>query len=189
MKERKYKEDYTIRTILSEKGQEQQEVVYRGEYFHFCGGTQEKNRTLRWSLCCAVVFFACYLVFLKLNTPSSLCIYVMPVSAIAIIPFAYWCMGLFALYRCKDRMTRLQKETSLGRILHSSIGCTIFLAMACTGDVIYMLVSLKERAMKETPGLAFLSCAAIAALSSFLQAKEIYEKMTVSTSKGAESLQ
>lgn len=187
MKERKYKDDYAIHTTFSDKGREQQNVVYQGEYFRFEGGTQEKYRSLRWSLGCAGIFFLSYLIYMKLNTPSSRCIYVMPIAAVALIVFIYWLMGLAALFRCPDQMTRLQKENSMGRILRSSIGCALLLGMACVGDIIYMLVSLKEQVSAEFPGFALLCCAAIAALSSFLRIREVYGKISVCSKKGEES--
>lgn len=189
MKERKYKEDYAVHTTFSDKGHEQQKVVYQGEYFRFRGGAQEKQRTLRWSLGCAGLFFLTYLIYMKLNTPSSRCMYVMPVAAVALIAFVYWCMGLFTLWRCPDRMTRLQKETGIGRVLRSCIGCAVLLAMACVGDIVYMLVSLKEQVPAEIPGFALLCCAAIAALSSFLRARDVYGRIAACAEKGEETPQ
>lgn len=184
MKEKKFKDDYTVRTTLSDRGRTKQEIVYQGEYFRFSGGAKEKRSVLLQSLTCAGVFFLPYLGYMKLNTPSSRCIYVMPLAAVALIPFVYWCMGLYTLGRCKDQLTRLQKETGIGRVLRASIGCAVLLAMACTGDLAYMLLVLKERITAEIPGFALLLCAAIAAMGSFLRAKEAYTGITVIAGKG-----
>ena len=72
-------------------------------------------------------------------------------------------MGIAGLYRAPDKMTRLQKENGLGRILRSSAGCAIFTFAALLGDCVFLLAG--SRAREEWPGTLMLLLAA--ALSCF----------------------
>lgn len=184
MKERKYKEDYGFRTFFTDKGREKREAVYQGDYFRFSGGPAECKTARAWALGTACLFLLFYLIYMRLNTPSGRCMYVMPVSACALLPFVYWCMGLFTLYRAPEKMTRLQKENGIGRVLRSSIGCTVLLFIACIGDVLYILIALKDRAGAELPGFALLCCAAVVALGCFLKARECYNRIIVCPTEG-----
>ena len=110
--------------------------------------------------------------------------YVLPISACALIVLVYWAMGLFAMWRAPEKMTRLQKENGMGRVLRSSVGCGVLLAMACVGDILFMLLTLKERFTEEILGFALLCCAAMAALGCFLRIREPYNKLRSIAAKG-----
>ena len=174
MKERKYKEDYGFRTYIDKKGREKREAVYKGDYFRYRGGQEEKNKALVFAAVCTGLFLIFYIIYMKLSTPSAYCMYVLPLAACALIVLVYWIMGLFSMWRAPERMTRLQKENGIGRVLRSSVGCGVILLMASIGDIIYMLVSLKGSFAKEIPGFALLCCAAMAAMGCFLRIRDSY---------------
>lgn len=177
MKERKYKEDYGFRSYVDEKGREKREAVYKGDYFRYEGGQEEKKKCLVFAAVCTGLFLIFYLIYMKLSTPSAYCMYVLPLAACALIVLVYWCMGLFSMWRAPEKMTRLQKENGIGRALRSSVGCGILMLMACIGDIVYMLASLKGNFTKEIPGFALLCCAAMAAMGCFLRVRDSYNRI------------
>ncbi|MBP3540675.1 MAG: hypothetical protein J6K72_02485 [Clostridia bacterium] len=187
MKERKYKEDYGFRSYIDSRGKEKREAVYQGDYFAYEGGAPVRKKALVESLVFFAICLILYFVYMKLNTPSSSCMYVLPISACALIVLVYWAMGLFSMWRAPEKMTRLQKENGVGRVLRSSVGCGVLLAMASLGDILFMLLTLKERYTEEILGFAFLACAAMAAMGCFLRVRETYNKIrTIAASKGGE---
>lgn len=184
MKERKFKEDYGFKTYIDPRGKEKREAVYQGDYFTCEGGASAQKKSLVESLVFWVICLALYFAYMKLNTPSASCMYVLPISACALIVLVYWAMGLFAMWRAPEKMTRLQKENGMGRVLRSSVGCGVLLAMACVGDILFMLLTLKERFTEEILGFALLCCAAMAALGCFLRIREPYNKLRSIAAKG-----
>lgn len=185
MKERKYKDDYGFHSYVDKRGRDRRDAVYQGDYFILEGGAAARKKMTAESLFFLLIFAVLYLVYMKLNTPSASCMYVLPITACALIVLVYWGMGVFAMWRAPEKMTRLQKENGVGRVLRSSVGCGILLAMACVGDLLLILTTLKERYADELPGFALLACAAMAALGCFLRVREAYRKIrTVPSSKG-----
>lgn len=174
MKERKYKEDYGFETYFDDKGREKRRTVYKGEWFRT--DAQDKNLKIRalipFALCAAS-----YLIYMKLNSPSGRCMYVLPLAACALIPLVYWAMGLFTLWRIPEKMTRLQKETAPGRVLRSSVGCGVLLSIACVGDIIFMLTSPAARQSGEITGFIFLAVSAASAMGGFIRARESYNRI------------
>ena len=177
MKERKYKEDYGFRTYIDDRGREKREAVYQGEYFRYAAGAEEKKKSLLFAAICAGLFLIFYFIYMKLNTPSAYCMYVLPLAACALIVLVYWLMGIFSMWRAPEKMTRLQKENGIGRVLRSSVGCGVVLTIACIGDIIYMLFSLRGSFTKEIPGFAMLCCAAMAAVGCFVRIRETYNRI------------
>lgn len=172
VKERKYKEDYALETYMDARGRERQRAVYRGKWYAL---DREASRAAgRFTGLCAAAFAVCYVIYVKMSTPSAYCMYVLPVSACALIPLIYWVMGVYAMLRAPAAMTRLQSETGPGRVLRSSVSCAVLMGMACVGDLIYMLVSLGSAAAGEAPGFAMLLCAAASAYAAFRRAKEAH---------------
>lgn len=175
MKERRYKEDYALEEYIDERGREKRRAVYRGPYFTM--DAQKRSAFLKAALPCAALFAASYLFYMKLSTPSAYCMYVLPIAACAVIPYLYWAMGLYTLFRAPLRMTRLQRETGAGRVLRSAAACMFFLGAACAGDLIYMAVSLGSGFVRELPGFALLLGAASCAAFCFKRAKEFFAEI------------
>lgn len=182
MKERKYKEDYGFATTIDHRGREKREAVYQGDWYKYEKDASPSGRMIALMggmLCLCICFF---LIYMSLNSPSSRCIYVMPVTACALVPMVYWAMGLFVMWRAPEKMTRLQKENGAGRVLRSSVGCMVLLSMACIGDLVFMAFTLRERYLEEVLPFAFLLCSAACAMGSFLRIRDIYTHMAVMVS-------
>lgn len=174
MKERRYKEDYGLETYFDEKGREKRRAVYKGEWF------APDDRDVRFKYRAPIPFALCaaaYLIYMKLNTPSGRCMYVLPLAACALIPLVYWAMGIVALWRNPDTLTRLQKETGPGRVLRSAVGCGVLLSMAVIGDLIFLFTSPAARQNGELPGLALLAIAAACALGGFIRARDMFNRI------------
>lgn len=172
MKERKYKEDYVLKTVVDSRGRERREAVYCGEWFGFSAAARKKH-----ALCAggfAAAFALLYGLYLEGNTPSTRCLYVFPLAACALPPFLYWLMGLWTFSRSPEKMTRLQKENGIGRVVRSSLGCAVLLGAACAGDIIYLLNASSEGRELEWLGFVWLALAATVAAGCFVRMREAY---------------
>lgn len=168
MKERKYKEDYRIEVTMDERGRDRRRAVYQGDDFYL-----PENAGRLWTHAgMFAVYTALYLTYLLLNSPGSHCIYVLPIAACAVIPTAYWAMGLFAMLRAPKKMTSTQKEKGIGRVMRSAMGCMVLLLTACVGDVIFMIRS--GNMALEIPAFVLILCAGITALGAFRHVKGVY---------------
>ena len=173
MKERKYKEDYRIEVTLDERGRDRRRAVYQGDDFYL-----PENAGRLWTHAgMFAVYAALYLAYLLLNSPGSYCIYVMPIAACAVIPSAYWSMGLISMLRAPQKMTSTQKEKGIGRVMRSAMGCMVLLLTACVGDVIFM--ARNGNCFAELPAFALLVCAGMAALGVFRYVKGLYNAIRV----------
>lgn len=175
VKERKYKEDYILESYIDEKGREKRRAVYRGDWFSLAEADRKPVRIL--SIACAAAFAAAYLGYMKLTPASANCMYVLPIAACAVIPLLYWLMGAFSLFFTPEKMTRLQKESSVGRVLRSSVGCAAFVGMACLGDVFFLINSGRGQLAQELPGLILLLAALAAAVCSFLHTRDVFGRI------------
>ena len=170
MKERKYKEDYGIKMFVDDRGRERRKAVYRGEWFHL--PAEARKSLVRWAGGCAAVFAALYLLYMEVNSPSTRCMYVFPLAACALPCFVYWVMGLWTLWRAPEKMTRVQKEKGVGRVLRSAVACAVFMFMAGIGDLVFMCVNFERHARAEWPSFGLIVCAACVAFKAFLDARE-----------------
>ena len=113
MKERKYKEDWVNETRFDDRGKEKRVPVYRGPVFGLAPDCDKKSLLLRalfpWLGCLILL-----VLFFWLDFPGTRILYVFLPAALALFPCFYWAAGLWALFRAPDRMTRLQKENSIG---------------------------------------------------------------------------
>ena len=160
MKERKYKEDWVNETRFDEKtGKEKRIPVYRGDWFRF--SAHQSKRTLILEALVPWIGFAVLLIlYFKLNFPGATVLYVFLPAALSLFPLLYWILGIAALFRTEDKMTRLQKENGIGRVLRSAAGCAIFSLAALIGNIVFLFAGFQ--ADREWPGtlmllLAFLT--------------------------------
>ena len=167
MKERKYKEDWVNETRFDDKGREKRVPVYRGDWFGLAPG-QVKRRLLAEALLPWVGFIALVLLYFRLNFPGSTVLYVFLPAALSLFPALYWVLGIAGFFRAGEKMTRLQKENGIGRILRSSAGCTIFILAALLGNAVFLLVG--GRPGQEWPGTLMLLLAARCPVSPVLSA-------------------
>lgn len=184
MKERKYKEDYGLKMVIDDHGRERREAVYRGEWFRL--KVDVRKSLLRWAGGCAAVFAALYLLYLEGNSPSTRCMYVFPLAACALPCFIYWLMGLWFLWRAPEKMTRVQKEKGVGRVLRSAVTCAVFMFMAAIGDLVFLCMNFEKHARAEWLGFGLIVCAACTAFKAFLEAREANSRIN-SLGKEAQS--
>ncbi len=161
MKERKYKGDWVNETRFDEQGREKRVPVYRACLFTLRPG-KEKLKLLLYALLPWIGYLALLILFFRLDFPGARVLYVFLPAALGLFPCLYWAMGVWALYRAPEQMTRLQKENGVGRVLRSAAGCTVFSCAAVIGEIIFMLSG--GSASREWPGLLMLLACAVFAL-------------------------
>ena len=158
MKERKYKEDWANEIQFDERtGREKQVPVYRGSWFAFRPG-QKKQALALWALLPWLGFLALVMLYFLLDFPGTRIMYVFLPAALSLFPCLYWAMGIWGLCRAPQKMTRLQKETGIGRVLRSSAACVFFACAALVGEVIFLVTGGDPA--REWPGLLMLAAAA-----------------------------
>ena len=178
MKERRYKEDWQLRTEMDAKGREKQVPVYVGPRFRADRAPRALRRERVLRLVSGMVCAALLLLYLQLGTGSTRVIYVLPIALCALIPAAYWIIGAVSCLRCPpEGMTSVQKENGPGRVLRASAAVWIILAAALLGDLIYC--SSQSAFAAEWPGLALLICAFTAALAQFARARDSYRHIVM----------
>lgn len=163
MKERKYKDDWYNEVSLDDRGREKRTPVYRGSWFRLPAAYPKKALLLRAALpwlCFAVLLF----LYFRLDFPGTRVLYVFLPAALALFPGLYWFLGIVSFLRAPEKMTRLQKETGIGRVLRSAVGCAVFCCAALVGD----LVLLCTGAAGEWPGTLLILAAALTALAAAL---------------------
>lgn len=175
LKQRRYKEDYRLEQYVDERGREKRRAVYRGNWYAYADAKEAKN-ALVFALACFLGAAACWLLYMARSTPSTRCMYVLPVASCAVFPMAYWLMGLHGMSKKTDKMTRVQKENGVGRVLRSAVGSMVLLAMACVGDVIFMAAA--KNFATEMSGFAMLVIAAAASAACFMRVRDVYNHMT-----------
>jgi len=163
VKERKFRNDWqTVVSLDEATGREKRTPVYRGAWYTL--GEAEKRSALVFCAGCVAAFWAALIGWFLLDPPGTRVLYVFLPAALSLFPAAYALMGLAALVRLPGRMTRLQREKSLGRLLHSGAGAAVLTALAGAGDLVYIFVS--GFSAREGAGLALLLlCAAAAGLA------------------------
>ena len=176
MKQRKYKEDYGFESYIDERGHEKRKTVYHGCWYRY--HDPDAARKAMYALVgCLALCVVCYVGYMLLGSPSSTCMYVLPVAACALFTLVYWVMGMFSMWRAPQKMTRVQTENGVGRVVRSAAGCAALLGMASGGDMIFMIVVLKENFAQELLAFALLACAAAAAVAAFRFAKAQHGRM------------
>ena len=176
MKERKYKEDWVSEIRLDEKtGREKRVPVYRGSWFT-AGGGQKKRELLLRSLLPWSGFLALLLLYFYLNYPGSRILYIFLPAALSLFPCLYWAMGVWGLFRAPDRMTRVQKETGIGRVLRSSAACVILCCAALIGEVIFLFAG--RDVAREWPGALMLLAAAVLAFGTAAYFRNVSRRLS-----------
>lgn len=158
MKERKYKEDWVNETRLNEKnGRPLVVPVYKGPWFERQDGSGKSALLLR-AAAPLTVFLILIILYFRLDFPGATTLYVFLPAALSLFPALYWAFGVWGIFRSPDRMTRLQAENGVGRVLRSSAGCLILSGCALVGDMVLLLTG--GNAAREWPGSLILLTAA-----------------------------
>ncbi len=171
MKERKYKTDWINEIRTDEKtGKEKTVPVYRGSWFEV-GSGQGKRTLVLCALLPWIGFLALVLVFFRLDFPGSRALYVFLPAALSLFPCLYWAMGVWGLFRAPRKMTRVQKETGIGRVLRSAAACLILSCAALLGEIVFLFAG--GEAAREWPGALMLLAAAVLAYGTVSQFRTI----------------
>ena len=165
VKEKRYRDDWAAEVSLDERsGKDRLTPIYRGTWYFL--PVASRKSALRQTGLCFLAFLAGWVLFLLLDFPGTRVLYVFLPLALAVFPLVYWGMGLYTLARLPGKMTRLQKEKSLGRILHSSAGAGILAGTSFLGEMIFHLETQTPRS--GFPGsFLLLLCVFAASLSAY----------------------
>ena len=55
---------------------------------------------------------------------------------LGLFPGVYGLMGLYAMLRAPERMTIVQRENGVGRLMRSGLGCGVFASLGAVGGAI-----------------------------------------------------
>lgn len=175
MKERKYKEDWANETRFDARGKEKRVPVYRGPLFSLPSG-QDKRKLLLSALLPWALYLILILLYFRLDFPGARVLYVFLPAALGLFPCVYWAMGIWGVYRAPDRMTRLQKENGIGRVLRSAAGCTVCSAAALVGEAVFLISS--GDASREWPGLLMLAASAALAFTAASRYRALHHHLS-----------
>ncbi len=177
MKERKYINDWINEVRLNKKtGRDERVPVYTGKWYK--ADAKGKSLAARKGTYCIllVLCIALTILFFWVDDAATRNLLVFLPAALSFFPMFYWILGVWTVYRLKDRFTRVQKEKSYGRIQHSSIGCGICLGLAFAGNVGRLLTGGPMPG--DIPGTALLLSAAAAAFAAFRQQQVMERHIT-----------
>ena len=137
MKEKKYMNDWETSVSLDEKtGRDRRTPVYRGTWS--VQSPEGRKTALLLSGAGCLGFWFCFVLYMLLDFPGTRVLYVFLPLALAVFPGAYWIMGLYSLARAPLKMTRVQREKSLGRMRRCAVGAAVFCFVASVGDLILL---------------------------------------------------
>ena len=161
MKQRKYKEAYRIVSHTDARtGRERRDAEYTGAHYRFPEGSPApRRRALRLAPVLAVYWLAA-LAWLKTAGITGRCVYALPPFLLGLFPGAYSLMGLVSMLRAPERMTVVQRETGVGRLMRSGLGCGIFSAVGAVGGVVCVSVAGRWGDSWHEPLLTSLAAAA-----------------------------
>lgn len=137
MKERKYKESYRFVTRIDEKsGRERRSAEYIGEYFRFPALSPAPRRRAARLAAPLALYWAAALAYMKTAGITGRCIYALPPFMLGLFPGVYGLMGLYAMLRAPERMTIVQRENGVGRLMRNGLGCGVFASLGAVGGAI-----------------------------------------------------
>ena len=184
MKERRYKEEYKLITQLDEKtGKPKQIPVYMGDYYAYADGVG-RAALAKAGLPYLAAFVAAYGAYMALSSPSSYCIYVLPLACCAVLPLLYAVLGAASMLRYMGKLTRVQKEKGVARLMRSLMGCGALTALALLGDVVFMV---RNGFAGEALAALMLLAASGCAFVGFDKVRRIHNALTVIPGKAAQN--
>ena len=176
MKERKYKNDWRSEFRVDPvTGRETEELIYVGKWYA-AENAAFSRRALHWACAANLLFFVLLLVYFLLDFPGATTLYVFVPAAIALFPWLYWVMGCAAALRAPEKLTRIQRETGIGRVLRSAVGCAVFSGLAVLGDCVFLFLGGAARG--ELPGFPLLLAAAAVSLFAAQRTRRVFRTMT-----------
>ena len=137
LKERKYKREFrTVTRIDPKTGRERRAAEYTGDWYRFASGSPA-GRAAGLAPWMAGVWIA-LLIYLKTARATGRCMYALLPAIMGLFPAVYGAMGLFALSRSPERMTVVQRENGIGRVMRSGLGCGLLAGIAAAGCALYL---------------------------------------------------
>lgn len=162
-------------TRFDEKtGKEKRVPVYQGSWFRVGSGQSRQELILR-SLLPWICYLALVLLFFRLDFPGARILYVFLPAALSLFPCLYWAMGVWGLLRAPDKMTRVQKETGIGRVLRSAAACAILSCAALAGEIIFLLSGADS--VRGASGLLMLLAAAVISFGTSAFFRTVYRQL------------
>lgn len=160
MKERKYKESYRLTNQVDPRtGRERRRAEYVGEYYRFPAGSPAPRRRAVRLAAPLALYWAAALVYMKTAGVTGRCIYALPPFLLSLFPGVYGLMGLYALLRAPERMTVVQRENGVGRLMRSGLGCGVFASLGAIGGAICLCAARGWAAAWHEPLLAAAAAA------------------------------
>ena len=176
MKARKYKELFRLRAEIDEStGRERRRAEYLGAHFAFPkDGATARERAARLAVPVAA-YWAAALAYLLMAGPTGRCMYALVPFLLGLFPGAYAAMGLVAMARAPRRMTVVQRENGVARVLRNGLGCGVFSAAGTVGAVVCLSVEGVWRIGWHEPLLT--AVAACAGFCAFVLARRDYRAL------------
>ena len=161
MKERKYKKEYRVVTRIDPRtGRERRSTEYVGALYRFPEGSPApRRRAIRLSVPLALYWLAT-LAYLKTAGATGRCMYALVPFLPGLFPGVYGAMGLVCMLRAPERMTVVQRENGVGRLMRCGLGCGAFSTLGTVGAVVFLCVSGQWTASWHEPLLMALAAAA-----------------------------
>ena len=176
MKERRYMEDWKNVTQIDEAtGKEKRLPVYQGAWYRLGERGPAPSGLLALAAGLWAAFIVLLLLYFYLNFPGATTLYVFLPAACSLFPALYWALGVFGIVRAPEKMTRLQKENGIGRVLRSSAGCAVFVSVSVLCDAVFLFVG--GQGQREWPGMLLLCFAAAAAWTATRQFRTIHNDL------------
>ena len=179
LKARRYKEQFRLRTTVDGRtGRERREAEYTGEYYAFsASGGSAKRRAAKLAAPVAL-YWAAALAYLRTAGVTGRCIYALVPFLMGLFPGVYALMGLAAMARAPQRMTVVQRENGVGRVMRSGLGCGVFGAVGAVGATVCL--SVENRWPAAWPEPLLMALAAAAGFAAFALARRDDRSLEVS---------
>ena len=176
MKERRFRNDWQSEyQIDPATGRETEKLVYVGAWYA-ARDAAACRRALQRAAAGGALFFALLLLYFLLDFPGVSTLYVFLPAGIALFPCLYWLMGAAVALRAPAKLRRVQRETGVGRMLRSAIGCAVCAGLAVLGDCVFLFAGGAAR--EELPGLPLLLAAVLTAALSARRCRAAYQSIS-----------
>lgn len=172
---KRYTSDYETVVTKDEKGNEKENVVYRGKYFEIM---LDEKGIVRFRRYCFLLLAAIVVLHIGggfVANPGMYQFYVALPYVLAFFPLLYMATGIFRLPKEKRTYRRDEVELSFNRLKTSSIILAVLLGMGVLGELAFLLFfSAGIRIVLETAYLVIEVLAAAAVYFIITMQKQIH---------------
>ena len=163
---------YRNRTVTDpDTGRERTVVDYVGRYFHSEWEASRVRKSKGLLVLWLMITLAAYVIAACLNSPSSRCMYVLPLFLFCLFPLFYEAMGLARLLTRKGRITEADQIDGTQRLTRSSMGVVVLMAACSVADIVFLL--LNGAADTRLLEIGFLCLCLLASAASFMAFCEV----------------